>query len=90
MAQKLPLVTLVTETSNGDWVGVYIDGVLAYEGHDVSVSRLVRVLEDNDLAEKFALGRVRLKSFLFAERETVEAEQVVVDETGRMPKEMSK
>lgn len=41
-----PKVTFVMN-DEGDWVGLYIDGYLAYEGHSISETKMLELLDIN-------------------------------------------
>lgn len=39
-----PPPVLVVNSDDGDWVGIYLNGRLAYEGHTISPERLLELL----------------------------------------------
>ena len=53
MAEKVHLM----ESEEGDWIGLYLDGKLVYEGHSLSAERLLEALgipyseEERDMSE---------------------------------------
>lgn len=76
MARKAPKLKVTLTYSDNDWLGVYFDGQLVYEGHSLRARELLELLEGR--------GVLDYEDYCFSK-----AEEAYLDDVGNLPEKLS-